>query len=200
MTIIRVVGIDPGFANTGLVAADVCTSTRAIVELVEMRLITTKAIAAGKSSMRKANDDIGRARQAVTSIRSFIAKHDPKVAFTELMDWGATGKRTVFAFGICYGMIAGIERPQVIEMTPEDLRLAAGLTKGASKPDMIRWASSRFPDAEWKYAKEEGSQTIAHPDGVRHLHKDNEHMADGIAAIQAGLLSPTMIAVMDILS
>ena len=67
-------------------------------------------------------------------------------------------------------------------MTPTEVKLAGAGKKTATKEEMINWAASQYPKANWLYQKR---------NGVKCLVNKNEHLADAVAAIHAGIQSET---------
>jgi len=66
----------------------------------------------------------------------------------------------------------------VIEVDPYAVKLATVGTRTASKDDMIQWAHARYPYANWITRKLKGKETLTNA---------NEHLADAIAAVTAGI-------------
>lgn len=65
----------------------------------------------------------------------------------------------------------------MIQVTPNEVKLAACKKKTASKAEMIEWATSHFPDAPWLTHKSKGELILS---------SKNEHLADALGAIVAG--------------
>jgi hypothetical protein len=55
-------------------------------------------------------------------------------------------------------------------------------TRTASKEEMIDWAFNKYPDAPWRTKKLKGQILPT---------KDNEHIADSVAIMEAGILTPS---------
>jgi hypothetical protein len=81
---------------------------------------------------------------------------------------------------MCIGLLAGVKQP-VISVTPTEVKVAATNNKNATKADMIQWATAKHPKANWRTVKRSGE--IVFTDA-------NEHLADALAAIYAGLQTP----------
>jgi Holliday junction resolvasome RuvABC endonuclease subunit len=81
------------------------------------------------------------------------------------------------SYGVCIGVLAACPGG-VIEVTPTEVKVAATGHKTATKEEMIDWAFSKFPNAQWLVRKTNGDSV---------LKKENEHLADAIGAINAGL-------------
>ena len=63
-------------------------------------------------------------------------------------------------------------------LTMSGALLAATGSKTASKDDMITWAVSQYSDANWLTTKRGGHDIVT---------KKNEHLADAVAAVHAGM-------------
>lgn len=187
---IRVVGFDPSMSNWGMVATDVnCDSGEVVV--VDMKVASTNKTKNTKQ-IRVTSDDLRRAKELYALVIDFIAKSNAKLIMTEISTGGSPGKgtRLITAFGVCTGILASLPLP-IIEVTPLDVKLAATGIRTASKEEMIEWAVQKHPEAKWK------QKTIK---GVKSLTNDNEHSADALGAIYAGMKTAEFKAIMQIMS
>lgn len=167
----RIVGIDPAFANMGLCSCDV-SRTGAVVEVHALKLVSTEADTA--KTVRKSSDDLRRAQELHKALQHFCNDHT--LAFAEVPS-GAQSARASWSLGIALGVIASCPIP-VIQVSPIEVKLATIGTKTAKKGEIIAWAVEKFPDAGW----------------LRHAGKltaNNEHLADALAVIYAGIRSPS---------
>lgn len=171
---IRVAGIDPSLNNTGLALGTFDISTGK-VDIGLIQLIETEA--RSKKTVRKSSDDLRRAGEIVSGIHQFIA--DCHVVFAEIPT-GSQSARGSFSNGICLGVLSSIgtvETPfkgRLIQVSPTDVKLSAVGSKVAGKDEMIDWAYGRYPELEWfRYRGK--------------LQRKNEHVADAIGAINAGV-------------
>lgn len=171
MSVIRVAGCDPSLNNTGLVKGDLDTET-GIFTLVDLLLIETSK-AEGKS-VRVNSSDLQRAQQLAVGISSFIK--DCVLVFVEVPS-GSQSARGAAAYGICIGLLGSLNTP-LIQVTPTEVKLSLTNKKTASKKDMIDAAYSIYPDAPWLYRKSKGTQVLV---------DKNEHLADSIGAVHAGV-------------
>ncbi len=170
-TTIRVLGIDPAYRNFGMVLADVDPTTGAIVGTPELRLVTTET-GKEKKGVRKSSDDLRRCRVLVEGLRAMVAKADVVCAEMPLGSQSATAMKGV---GVCMGLLAAIDKP-LIELTPDEVKLAAVGKSTATKAAMIEWAHARHPDANWLRLNDK-------PTG--RLLSANEHLADAVAVVEA---------------
>lgn len=176
MTILQVAGIDPSLSNFGLVRGSVDTSTAPFTfQLEQIHLETTQAKKAGDKTPKNM-DDIRRARQHYIALQAILSGVD--VVFAEV-PIGSRSARAMASYGVCVGLMASIDA-HLIRVSPTDVKLAATGNKEASKQDMIQWAVSQYPHAQWLTKKQHG---------IVSLTNANEHMADALAAVFAGLRS-----------
>ena len=82
------------------------------------------------------------------------------------------------SYGICIGVLTNC-RCGVIEVTPTEVKVAATGSKTATKEEMIDWAYKKYRDAYGWLTRKQSGQYV--------LKKENEHLADAIGAINAGL-------------
>ena len=78
--------------------------------------------------------------------------------------------------GVSIGIIASTT-PQPIEVTPQQVKLQSCGILTATKGEMIEWATDKYPDAPWQYY-------------AGNIKASNEHLADAIAVIHAGFVTP----------
>lgn len=171
---LKVLGIDPSLNNFGLVKATIDTVT---LEVTVSELILAqpeKADKATKKVVRKNSDDLRRAQSLVKSLRA--ASDDCAIAIVEC-PVGSQSARAMASYGICVGVLASCSLP-LIQVTPSEVKIVATGSKAASKDQMIAWAMGKHPDADWRMRKAKDRM-------VPKL--DNEHLADAVAAIYAGI-------------
>ena len=90
---------------------------------------------------------------------------------------GSQSSRAMASYGICIGVIASLGK-RVVRVSAKDVKLIATNDPQASKEDMIDWATSTYPELPWKTRKVKGEVNYS---------KINEHVADSLAAIHAGI-------------
>lgn len=172
---IRVAGMDPSFANYGIVAMDVPVQ-RGKPLLRAMRLISTDG--RDRKVVRKNSDDMRRAAELHAGVGEFIAGNKCTLAMAEIPQ-GAQSARAAWCLGIALGVIAGVQI-QIIQVSPIETKLATVGSKTASKAEMIEWAVSEYPDANWLTHKSKGKIIYS---------AANEHLADAVAVTHAGMKS-----------
>jgi Holliday junction resolvasome RuvABC endonuclease subunit len=172
---LKIVALDPSYNNTGAVSATIDKDLKLSVHklyLIQPEKTTNKERA--KLKIRKSNDDIRRARFASEEIHNLVKNCD--IVFAEIPVAGQSA-RAAFSFGIVYGILAGIKQP-LVELTPQEVKVAATGIKTATKEEMMAWAYEKYPHLNWRKIKRNGEQV---------LKKDSEHEADAIGVLHAGL-------------
>lgn len=161
---------DPSLRNWGLVKAEIDLSS------MEIRILDLKLIQTEKESskmVRVASDDL---RRCQTILRERLAWHKGcSFAFCEIPS-GSQSARGAKGEGMCLGLLAASAVP-VIQVQQNETKLV--VRKNASKDEMIEWAYGAFPALPWithASAKRPGKLTDA-----------NEHLADAVAVLHAGV-------------
>lgn len=176
---VKVLGMDPSLSNWGIVHADLDIDTLE-VRVDFMKLIETEP---GKiKQVRKNSDDISRAQMLHGEV--LLAQTGSTVAFCEVPH-GSQSARAMASYGICVGVLGGLRVP-LIELSASEVKLAALGFKTASKEEMIEAAVAKHPDAPW--IKRGGKMTAK-----------NEHLADALFAIYAGIQTPQFATVLHML-
>ena len=171
---IKVVGIDISLNNIGVCRAtiDPIFNTVKVQELVLIQ--PDKADAQTKKQVRKNSDDLRRARWLHDKLHAEI--QDCHIVTVE-MPVGSQSARAMASYGLCLGVLASVSKP-MIEVTPYDVKLAGAGSKTSTKQEMIDWATSLHPNALWKTRRLKGQLVLTN---------DNEHLADALATIYAGM-------------
>jgi Holliday junction resolvasome RuvABC endonuclease subunit len=168
-----IAGLDPSFSNFGFSKG---TFINGYLEITQVSLQKTEK---SKVKQVKVNsDDLYRATLLLKSINDFLSGVD--LVFIEVPQ-GSQSASAAKAYGVCIGLIAGIKIPY-IQVNPTQVKIAATGNKTASKAEMINWAVDMYPELNWLTKKQKGLVSLTN---------DNEHIADSIAAIHAGLRSDT---------
>lgn len=167
----RVLGIDPSLSNFGLAVGTIDLESDQFY-LGELKL--QESSASKQKGVRKNSDDLERARSLYKALKVGVNWAD--IIIVEI-PVGSQSARAMCSYGICIGLLASIEKP-LIQVTPAEVKLAATGTKTATKQQMIDWATNKYPSEHWLTRKVKG---------VTSYVAKNEHLADAIAAIEAGL-------------
>jgi hypothetical protein len=85
------------------------------------------------------------------------------------------------------GVLASCKIP-LFEVMPLETKLGSVGSKTADKPHIIAWAANRHPQASWQRYEAATRRKSALKAGD--LHADNEHVADAIAIVHAGICLP----------
>ena len=171
---VKVTGIDPALRNFGFAHGIYDTDTGEI-EITNLVLAQTESADKKTSKvLRKNSDDLSRAHilhQAMQDETQGVT-----FAFIEV-PVGSQSSRAMASYGVCIGVIASCPVPY-FQLTPSEVKLIATGSKNASKEEMIQWATTKHPQANWLTRKSKGELV---------LMLDNEHLADAVAAIYAGV-------------
>jgi Holliday junction resolvasome RuvABC endonuclease subunit len=174
--LIKVVGVDPAFRNTGYAVGTVDIDTFEI-KITHLHLTKTAKIEKSQRKVVRANsDDISRAAVLINDFRRITSAVN--VVFAEVPH-GAQSASAAKSNGVCYGMLAGCTLP-LIQLTQGEVKIAAVGKKTATKNEMIDWAILQHPEANWLMRKSKGVMVPIN---------DNEHLADAVATIYAGVIT-----------
>lgn len=171
MPSIKIGGFDPSMKNFGMVKGDLDLDTGVLTNL-ELKLQETSVDKEAKS-VRKNSQDLSRARKLYKSMSEFFK--DVDVVCVEV-PVGSQSANAMKSYGVCVALVSTL--PLVIQVTPSEVKLVATNSKTASKADMIKWATSLYPDADWCKVKRKGVLTIT---------DKNEHLADALGALYSGV-------------
>lgn len=171
--IIEVIGYDPSLRNWGCVTA-LLNIEDMTLRVTSLRIIETSETKVSKKLVRQNAQDVNASRLLVEGVRETVA--DAVIAFAEV-PVGSQSSRAQTSYGVCCGVLGSIDIP-LISVTPTEVKKAATGHGAATKEEMIEWAVSKHPEAPWF--------TINRKTGVELLNK-NEHVADALAAIYAGM-------------
>lgn len=172
--ILRVAGLDPSMSNFGMVKGNLDLTTGVLSDL-QLVLQSTSPDSSNKT-VRKNSQDLTRARQVSAALVEFLNGVD--MVFVEI-PVGSQSARAMASYGICIGVLSHVSNP-MIQVTPSEVKVAATGLKTASKQQMIDWATTRYSEADWITKKVKGITTFTNA---------NEHLADALAAIHAGVLT-----------
>jgi Holliday junction resolvasome RuvABC endonuclease subunit len=140
------------------------------IYVLEHQIITTKKTS--KKQVRVSSDCLQRSREIHGELHSFLTGCKFVIAEVPHGSQSAPASR---ALGIAVGILASIGFP-IIEVTAREVKQSSVGKNNASKQEMIEWAMGKHPEVKWKMNKAKGTPT-----------NDNEHIADAIASIYAGM-------------
>jgi Holliday junction resolvasome RuvABC endonuclease subunit len=171
--IIPVAGFDPSFTNWGTAEGQLCLDTGMLTEVVTDLQRTAK----GKDKQVRTNSDDLRRCEDLAS-HAFLVGERVKVVFSEC-PVGSQSASAMKSVGVAHGIVGALRAKGiiVIEVQAKAVKKALTSNPNASKADMIEAAMQLYPDAGWTWHR--GKPT-----------DNNEHRADAIGAIHAGVLTP----------
>jgi len=174
---IKAVGIDAAFANMGF--AHVNIDRGGLVTCTGLKLISTEGKSDGKG-VRKSSTELRRARELHDAMVAECLGN--VIAFVEVPS-GSQSASAARSLGIAVGVLSGCPVP-IIEVSPMEVKIAVTGDRKikATKEDVINWAVKRWPDAGW-ILHERNGKTWKKGD----LQNCNEHLADALATIAAGI-------------
>jgi hypothetical protein len=170
---LRVVGFDPSLRNWG-VAHGTFTGEALQIESVA---IAQPVLLTGKQ-VRLNSLDLAAAEWLYRYALASVASAD--VVFVEVPQ-GSQSARASAAYGVVAGVLGSLRASGIpfFELTPTEVKLITGLTKNATKEQMIAWAMTQHPHTNWPLYTRNGEAKVS--------ESKAEHMADAVAAIHAGL-------------
>jgi len=178
MAVINVVGVDPSLSNFGFAEAKFNTDTG---EISDVNLYLCEAPPPPKNKQVRQNSvDLERAKGLYQALESTLKNAD--IVFVEL-PVGSQTARAMASYGVCIGLFASVSKP-MIQVTASEVKVAGAGYKNATKAEMIAWGVSKHPKANWLTTKSKGV--------VTHTAK-NEHLADALAAIYAGVVTSAFL-------
>jgi len=172
---IKIIGMDPSLSNFGFAKATLNPATMlyTVDELVLVKTENEKDKKL-KKSVRKNSEDLERARALYEGMSE--ACRGATLAIAEV-PVGSQSARAMASYGVCVGVLAACPIP-LIQVTPSEVKLAGTGYKSGTKDEMIEWAMAKFPAANWLLTKRAGQMMPV---------AANEHLADAVGAIEAGL-------------
>ncbi len=168
---IKVVGFDPSLSNWGVAQAVLDLETLQI-DITSLEL--AKTTPDKTKQVRRNCDDLDRAQ--VLHAGMTAGAKGCSIAFVEI-PVGSQSARAMASYGVSVGALASCPIP-LIPVMPDEVKLAAVGHRLAAKEEMIEWATALYPNAPWI--------TTGKKDTKRYT-KANEHLADAVAAIHAGV-------------
>lgn len=176
----KIVGMDPSMSNFGVVNATLDLDTMKFT-VQGMHVVQTEPEKDKKvrKQVRKNSEDLDRARKLHRG--AMEATEGAFMAFIEV-PVGSQSARAMASYGVCLGVIAAVaETLPIIQVTPNEVKLAGAGTKTATKGEMIEAMIAKYPDAPWPMRKSKGELVP--------IAGECEHLADALAAIEAGVSS-----------
>ena len=170
---IRFGSIDASMRNLGLAFGtyDLGRSTYNIGQVHLLQTYPSK-----EKKVRKSALDYQSGRSMYIGLQNHIREFKPHIMFAE-MPTGSQNASGMKSYGMVIQLLGTIAVP-VIQVSPQEVKVAAVDSKTASKDTMIKWAVKKWPNVQWLTRKVKGE--------IELLNK-NEHMADACGAVEAGM-------------
>ena len=171
---VPVLGFDPSYRSWGIAFANYNLDT-GLLEDVELNIFTTEKTT--NKQLRVNSDDLQRCRLLASNLFSLVQKAE--YIFAEV-PVGSQSSDAMKSYGICCALIAALQSQgnEVIQVTPEEVKLSLFGSASATKKEMIQKAYELFPRTNWPIKSGKVVSSKA------------EHMADAIGAILAGIKTP----------
>ncbi len=180
----KVLGLDGSLQNFGIALATVDLTTKEIISVDD--LVLSKTVKSTDKKMKRADDDYSRFYTQIGAVRQLASDNNVSCMFGEIPS-GAQDARASFAFGGVTAILAGFAHDYELKtVTPAEVKVAATGSKNADKEDVIAATYELFPNAPWITGSKPNAMNIKTPEG-KYLTNANEHLADAIAVILAGL-------------
>ncbi|UUZ75425.1 hypothetical protein LP414_27300 [Polaromonas sp. P1(28)-13] len=190
MSKINVVGLDPSLKNLGIANVELNLDDMTL-RVRSLTLVHTEPEKDKKTrkQVRKNSEDLDRAQLLHKGLIEGVK--DAWLAVAE-MPVGSQSSRAMASYGVCIGVLAACPIP-MIQVTATEVKKAGAGHANATKEEMIQWAVQKYPDAPWiRHTR----SSEGRPDKNGHLvgafkkgdpQACNEHLADALAAIEAGI-------------
>lgn len=172
--IIKVVGLDPSMSNWGFAKANLNLST---LEVTNVELVLIETSSKKDKNVRVNSSDLERSRELYEAIQEHT--EGAIISFVEVPH-GSQSARAMASYGMCIGLLSSVQSHSMIQLSEAQLKVATLGRKTGSKEEAIEWATNKHPEANWLKRKDS-------------ILKKNEHLADALAAIYAGLKSTDFI-------
>lgn len=175
-------GLDGSIQNFGIAVCEIDLDSKTILRVEHLLLSKTKKD--GKA--KRAEDDFKRFATHYYQIRGMIWDYGVEYIFGEIPA-GAKDARAAFAFGGVTAILGVLSYDKhVTTVTPREVKIAATGLPHADKDDIIAAMYDAFPDANWILSKRSNAMDIQTLEG-EYLTNDNEHLADALGIILAGM-------------
>lgn len=186
--LLKLVGQDPSLRNWGLAVGTYNIEEKKLT--IEKLDVVNAVLPTGKRTRQNSLD----LESAFQLYKGAVAAVEGAHAVFIEVPVGSQSARAMASYGICVGVLGALRANGVpfFEVNPTEVKLAGAGTKTATKQEMIKWATSKHPEANWPTYKEHGSVLISEAKA--------EHQADAIAAIYAGISGVSFQQMLSILA
>lgn len=174
----KIVGMDPSLSNWGIVHATLDLDTLTFkIDSLEVICTENEKDKAVKKVVRKNSEDLERAK--LLHKGAMAAAQGAMMAFVEV-PVGSQSSRAMASYGVCIGVLAAVGASMpMVQVTPTEVKVAGCGIKTATKDEMIEAMVAKYPNAPWPTKTVKGRVTP--------IASKCEHLADAVAAIEAGM-------------
>jgi Holliday junction resolvasome RuvABC endonuclease subunit len=175
---LKVLGLDPSLSNFGIAKATLDLDTMKF-DVDDLHVVQTEPEKDKKvrKVVRKNSEDLERALLLHRGAMEAVQGH--YIAFVEV-PVGSQSSRAMASYGVSLGVIAAVANAMpVVQVTPTEVKMAGCGIKTATKDEMIEAMVTKYPTAPWPMKVVKGVKTP--------IASKCEHLADAIAAIEAGI-------------
>jgi Holliday junction resolvasome RuvABC endonuclease subunit len=159
---IKFLAVDSSLTNTGIAWGEIDGDK---INVKGISLNTTEK--SKHKQVRASSDTIARCKQSYNFLQKMTEYVKPQVVFAETPT-GSQGANSMKSYGATCQLIATL-KPEAIEVTPNEVKMASVGSKTASKKDMIAWAAKACPNLSGWDKNKNGT-----------FKNKNEHMADAV--------------------
>ena len=180
MSTLVLAGLDPSLSNFGFAFATY-EPGGAGPEFEHLELVRPPTVKRPRT-VRQNSNDLYRATLLAEASFALLEKHSVDVLFVEVPH-GSQSARAMASYGICVGLLGAMQARgfPLIQLTALEVKLALTNDPQASKEKMVTEAVRRYPSLPWPMHR--GAVSLSRA----------EHLADGAAAVLAGLASPDFL-------
>lgn len=178
MTVIRIMGIDPGLAHMGVAGLLFDPDQGYALDFVSL-IVTKKSTK--KKGLRAKADDVRRLEKVVAQFGALVVEWLPDVFSFEAVPSirnAMVARKSALSWGACFALARQRQGALILEYDPQPLKEVATGDKNASKEKMIQVLSERFP-------------VLAASTTPK---SKKEHEADAVAAALKAAQDPAVIA------
>ncbi|PLC44494.1 hypothetical protein C0Q88_07390 [Ralstonia pickettii] len=174
---LKLLGLDPSLSNFGI-AKMTLDLTDMSLDLDDLVLVKTEPEQDKKKKKAVRQNSLDLERGRILHDALIVHAQGFQIAVAEV-PVGSQSARAMASYGVCIGVLAACPIP-MIQVTPSEVKMAGFGVKTATKDEMIEWALQTYPAGPWLTRKTQGQLVpIA----------ANEHLADAVAAVHAGILT-----------
>lgn len=184
---IPVLGMDPSYRNWGL-AKGMLDLDSGVLDLLQIAIVKGEDLE-GKQ-IRKNSSDVHLATELCRGV--FPMAQWASVVFVEV-PVGSQSAYGMKSYGIVCGVLGAmrLQGIEIIQVDALDVKESLTGNRNATKKQMIEAAVTEYPDVAWPRQEKNGAK---HKKGD--LKNEAEHCADALAAIYAGVKTPSFQTLM----